>query len=212
MPDRYFSYFCKHKSGNHPCDNASVEATSAGTAANSKITADGTAVTLSYYGEESAVFDESGRFLMGTITLKAGRSGIATVTASRSVGTVDGLTDPDRIEQVLIILIDNAMRYTPEGGSIKIKLRSGERLIISVQDNGCGIPEKDLPHIFERFYKVDESHSEESNSFGLGLAIAKSLVDSLCGWIKCDSKENEYTTFTYAIPSSLKKQEKTDNQ
>lgn len=77
------------------CDNASVEATSAGTAANSKITADGTAVTLSYYGEESAVFDESGRFLLGTITLKAGRSGIATVTASRSVGTVDGLTDVD---------------------------------------------------------------------------------------------------------------------
>lgn len=77
------------------CDNASVEATSAGTAANSKITADGTAVTLSYYGEGSAVFDESGRFLLGTITLKAGRSGIATVTASRSVGTVDGLTDVD---------------------------------------------------------------------------------------------------------------------
>ena len=77
------------------CDNASVEATSAGTAANSKITADGTAVTLSYYGEESAVFDESGRFLLGTITLKAGRSGIATVTASRSVGAVDGLTDVD---------------------------------------------------------------------------------------------------------------------
>lgn len=75
------------------CDNASVEATSAGTAANSKITADGTAVTLSYYGEESAVFDESGRFLLGTITLKAGRSGMATVTASRSVGTVNGLTD-----------------------------------------------------------------------------------------------------------------------
>lgn len=75
------------------CDNASVEAMSTGTAANSKITADGTAVTLSYYGEESAVFDESGRFLMGTITLKAGRSGMATVTASRSVGTVNGLTD-----------------------------------------------------------------------------------------------------------------------
>lgn len=77
------------------CDNVSVEAMSAGTAANSKITADGTAVTLSYYGEESAVFDESGRFLLGTITLKAGRSGIATVTVSRSVGTVDGLTDVD---------------------------------------------------------------------------------------------------------------------
>lgn len=75
------------------CDNASVEATSTGTAANSKITADGTAVTLSYYGEESAVFDESGRFLLGTITLKAGRSGMATVTVSHSVGTVDGLTD-----------------------------------------------------------------------------------------------------------------------
>jgi len=75
------------------CDNASVEALSTGAAANSKITADGTAVTLSYYGEESAVFDANGRFLLGSITLKAGRSGIATVTASRSVGTVNGLTD-----------------------------------------------------------------------------------------------------------------------
>lgn len=77
------------------CDNASIEGLTTGTAANSKITSEENAVTLSYYGEESAVFDEGGRFLLGTITLRAGQEGTATVTASRSVGTVNGLTDVD---------------------------------------------------------------------------------------------------------------------
>lgn len=102
------------------CDNASVEATSTGTAANSKITADGTAVTLSYYGEESAVFDESGRFLLGTITLKAGRSGMATVTVSRSVGTVDGLTDVP----IPVVTDSSGSTGTSGGCSVTIYRRS----------------------------------------------------------------------------------------
>ena len=111
--------------------------------------------------------------------------------------TVDGLTDPDRIEQVLVILIDNAMRYTPEGGSIKIKLRSGERLIISVQDNGCGIPEKDLPHIFERFYKVDKSRGEGGT--GLGLSIAKYIMEKLDENITVASELGKGTIFTFTV-------------
>ena len=111
--------------------------------------------------------------------------------------TVDGLTDPDRIEQVLVILIDNAMRYTPEGGSIKIKLRSGERLIISVQDNGCGIPEKDLPHIFERFYKVDKSRGEGGT--GLGLSIARYIMEKLDENITVASELGKGTIFTFTV-------------
>ena len=111
--------------------------------------------------------------------------------------TVDGLTDPDRIEQVLVILIDNAMRYTPDGGTIKIRLRSGERLLISVEDNGCGIPEKDLPHIFERFYKVDKSRGEGGT--GLGLSIAKYIMEKLEENITVASELGKGTVFTFTV-------------
>ena len=59
--------------------------------------------------------------------------------------TVEALTDSDKVEQILIILIDNAMRYTPKGGSITLKLKNGNRLIVSVEDTGCGIPQEDVP-------------------------------------------------------------------
>lgn len=118
-------------------------------------------------------------------------------------------SDEEKIRKLTSILLNNAYKYTPDGGKIKIKAENKKsQIVVSVSNTGSGIPKEKISHIFERFYKVDESHSEESNSFGLGLAIAKSLVDSLCGWIKCDSKENEYTTFTFSIPSTLKKQEK----
>lgn len=127
--------------------------------------------------------------------------------------SIEIYSDEEKIRKLTSILLNNAYKYTPNGGKIGVKAENKKsQVVVSVTNSGSGIPKEKISHIFERFYKVDESHSEESNSFGLGLAIAKSLVDSLCGWIKCDSKENEYTMFTYAIPSSLKKQEKTDNQ
>ena len=113
------------------------------------------------------------------------------------VPAVDALTDPDRIEQVLIILLDNAMHYTPEGGKITLRLRSGERLLISVEDNGCGIPEKDLPFIFERFYKVDKSRGEGGT--GLGLSIASYIMEKLDETITVDSKVGEGTCFTFTV-------------
>lgn len=122
-------------------------------------------------------------------------------------------SDEEKIRKLTSILLNNAYKYTPNGGKIKIKAENKKsQVVVSVSNTGSGIPKEKITHIFERFYKVDESHSEESNSFGLGLAIAKSLVDSLGGWIKCESKENEYTTFKFAIPSTLKKQEKTENK
>ena len=113
------------------------------------------------------------------------------------VPTVDALTDPDRIEQVLIILLDNAMHYTPEGGKITLRLRSGERLLVSVEDNGCGIPEKDIPFIFERFYKVDKSRGEGGT--GLGLSIASYIMEKLDETITVDSRVGEGTCFTFTV-------------
>jgi len=107
------------------------------------------------------------------------------------------LTDGDRIEQVLVILLDNAMRYTPEGGHIRIRLRAGERLIVSVEDDGCGIPESDLPHIFERFYKVDKSRGEGGT--GLGLSIAKYIMDKLGESITVASELGKGTCFTFTV-------------
>lgn len=109
----------------------------------------------------------------------------------------NALTDPDRIEQVLVILLDNAMRYTPKGGSITISVKNDDRLLISVADTGCGIPETDLPHIFDRFYKVDKSRNEGGT--GLGLSIAKFIMDKLGEKLIVESKEGKGTIFTLTV-------------
>ncbi len=134
--------------------------------------------------------------LVNSYIRAAEQKGIHLVKDCRTA-VVDALTDPDRIEQVLVILLDNAMRYTPEGGTITLRLRSGEKFLISVEDNGCGIPEKDLPHIFERFYKVDKSRGEGGT--GLGLSIAKYIMDKLGEEISVDSELGRGTLFTLTV-------------
>lgn len=110
----------------------------------------------------------------------------------------DAMTDPDRIEQVLVILLDNASRYTPKGGTITISARNGkEKIQLSVTDTGCGIPESDLPHIFERFYKVDKSHSEGGT--GLGLSIAQFIMEKLGETISVESEVGKGTRFTLTL-------------
>lgn len=107
------------------------------------------------------------------------------------------LTDADRVEQVLIILLDNAMRYSSKGGSITIRALNGERVNISVIDTGTGIPEADLPHIFERFYTVDKSRKEGGT--GLGLSIAQQIINRLGEKIMVESKTGEGTAFTFTL-------------
>lgn len=107
------------------------------------------------------------------------------------------LTDSDRIEQVLIILIDNAIKFTPSGGTITVKAENGQKLTISVTDTGCGIPEQDLPHIFERFYKVDKSRN--SPGTGLGLSIAKYIMEKLDESITVESRPDDGTTFKFTL-------------
>ena len=104
--------------------------------------------------------------------------------------------NPDRIEQILGILIDNAVKYTPEGGKIVI---SGdwthERAVLRVRDTGAGIAKEHLPHLFERFYKVDKAHSGMGS--GLGLSIAKEMLTLMGESIEVESEEGQGTTFTF---------------
>lgn len=113
------------------------------------------------------------------------------------------MTDEDRVEQLLVILIDNAMRYTPEGGSITISATQakGERILVTVSDTGCGIAPEDLPHVFERFFKTDRSRREGGT--GLGLSIAKQIIDKLGENIYVESNPGEGTSFRFTLKNYI---------
>ena len=109
--------------------------------------------------------------------------------------------DPDRINEVLRNLMENAIRHTPGGGEVRLKLRKKrEKIKISVSDNGEGIPRSDLPHVFERFYRVDKSRSRTTGGSGLGLTIVKKIVEAHGGNISVESKKGKGTTFWFTLP------------
>ena len=113
--------------------------------------------------------------------------------------------DSDRIEQVLTNLIDNAIRHTGEGGTVTVHAQSDDRgIFIEVEDNGVGIPEEDLPFVFERFYKADKARTRGRSGTGLGLAIAKNIVEAHHGVLTVQSKQGQGTTFSFLIPRILK--------
>ena len=110
--------------------------------------------------------------------------------------------DPDRMTQVLVNLLDNALRYTPAGGTISLSARRiQEGVAIEVKDTGPGIPPEDLSHLFERFYRGDKSRQREEGGSGLGLAIAKSLVESQSGQMRVESQPGEGATFIIELPA-----------
>jgi len=109
--------------------------------------------------------------------------------------------DEDRIEQVFTNLIDNAIRHTPDGGSVRLGIQKQVDMIeITVTDTGVGIPHEDLPFIFERFYKADKARTRGKGGTGLGLAIAKSIVDSHGGKITASKGDIEGTIFRCILP------------
>jgi two-component system, OmpR family, phosphate regulon sensor histidine kinase PhoR len=109
--------------------------------------------------------------------------------------------DPGRLAQVFVNLIDNALRHTAAGGRVKIELDAhGSDAFVRVRDTGEGIPYRDLPHIFERFYVVDRSRTRESGGAGLGLAIVKGIVDAHGGAISAESMLGRGTAFTIRLP------------
>lgn len=113
--------------------------------------------------------------------------------------------DKERIHQLLVILVDNAMKFTEEGGEISLScIKNASSIILTVEDNGEGIPQEDLPLIFNRFYQVEQSRSANEGS-GLGLSIAKWIVSTHQGNIKVTSEQNERTRFEITFPRNQKK-------
>jgi two-component system phosphate regulon sensor histidine kinase PhoR len=112
---------------------------------------------------------------------------------------IDG--DPDRLAQIFVNLIENALRHTPSGGSIDVDVlpRDGAASLV-VRDTGVGIPYNDLPHIFERFYVVDRSRARDSAGTGLGLSIVKQIVEAHGGTIVAESEFGLGATFTTVFP------------
>lgn len=108
----------------------------------------------------------------------------------------------DSLTQILFNLVDNAIKYTPEHGTIEVSMeRAPGYTTIRVSDNGIGIPVKDQPRIFERFYRVDKDRSRQSGGTGLGLAIVKHLCEQLDGSISVKSEIGTGSTFTVLLPS-----------
>ena len=106
-----------------------------------------------------------------------------------------------KLQQVVYNVIDNAIKYTPRGGEVRVELsRAGKRAVIRVEDTGIGIPQEDLPHIFDRFYRVDKARSRETGGTGLGLSIVRQIVLLHNGDIHAESEENKGTVFIIELP------------
>lgn len=114
--------------------------------------------------------------------------------------------DPVKIEQVVFNLLDNAIKYSAEDGIIELKTwRESGRIAFSVKDSGPGIPEEDLPFIFERFYRVDKSRTKKDNSAGIGLTITKKIVEAHKGSIEIKSGRDQGSKFVVYLPISQDK-------
>ena len=126
--------------------------------------------------------------------------------------TFDGAYDPViirgdriRIEQILINITSNAIKYTPDGGRISLRLHDlGDRAEVTITDNGVGIPAEDIPHLFERFYRVEKARSSDKGGTGLGLAIAREFAAAHGGDIRVSSIVGKGTTFTVTLPKQGK--------
>jgi signal transduction histidine kinase len=110
--------------------------------------------------------------------------------------------DADRINEVLGNLLSNAFKFTPHGGSVSLTVDAADgSVVMRVHDTGAGIPPEQVPRIFEKFYQADNQGADRTMGAGLGLAIAKEIVDAHAGTITCESKVGVGTTFTIALPA-----------
>jgi heavy metal sensor kinase len=135
----------------------------------------------------------------GQMSLLAKDKGISVNCNVEQEAGVEG--DRARIKQVVVNLLDNAIKYTPPGGSIQINVRArGSKAILEVVDTGIGIPAGALPHVFERFFRVDKARSRGAGGAGLGLAIVKSICTAHGGQVGVASAEGRGSRFTVELP------------
>ena len=128
-----------------------------------------------------------------------------TVTLEYSQSNLAALAHPDWLKQVIVNLLENSIKYTPATGKISLTCWSKNNQVkIAVKDSGIGIPAKDLPLIFDRFYRVDKARTRTAGGTGLGLAIAKFIIEMLGGHIEVESTVDVGTTFTITLPSTKK--------
>src|SRR5688572_16066812 len=142
----------------------------------------------------SAVVHEA----FGALGAKAADCGVALVNEVPAEATVRA--DPRRLEQMLLNLLDNAIKYSGRGGTATVRHERGERDLVSVSDTGVGIPEEHQPRLFERFYRVDRARSRELGGTGLGLAIVKHLARAHGGEARVSSTPGAGSTFTIELP------------
>ena len=130
---------------------------------------------------------------------KAEEKGIALAVREKSAPQIEA--DPARIEQAVVNLLDNAIRYTPAGGAVTVDAAAkGDRVEIAVQDSGPGIPAEELPFIWERLYRVDKSRSREHGGAGLGLSIVKHIAELHGGSVTAESRAGHGTTVRLTLP------------
>lgn len=138
------------------------------------------------------------------MVLEAGNNGLElTLNIQGKMPDMNG--DRERLEQVVINILSNAVKYTPSGGHIVLSAarRDEGHVMIRVKDDGMGIPKDDIPRLFERFYRVDKARSRAKGGSGLGLAIAKEMVEAHRGTIYLESQLDEGTTVTVVLPTNL---------
>jgi signal transduction histidine kinase len=111
------------------------------------------------------------------------------------------LADHERLAQVLTNLLENAIKYSPHGGDIEIRVgQDGNQVVFSVRDHGIGIPQDQVKHIFERFYRAGNVSSEHYGGLGLGLHISREIIQRHEGQIWVESREGEGSTFSFCLP------------
>lgn len=124
-----------------------------------------------------------------------------TINGLEEIGDVKIVADRDLIHQVVFNLIDNAVKFTPENGEISFFAKGdSESTTVTIRNSGPGVSPEQISRIFERFYKVDESRSFDVKGVGLGLYIVKTIINMHDGKIEANSREGEYTEFTFVIP------------
>jgi signal transduction histidine kinase len=162
---------------------------------------------LSLARAESGARLEFGPVELDAVLLEAVRqAGPASPHVRMEVDSIEPVVvqgDRDRLKEVLLIVIDNAGRYTPAGGTVSATLRlEDRRVVIEVSDTGLGIPEDDRPHVFERLYRGSEARRVRPAGTGLGLAIAKWIVDAHAGSIAVSPRQAGGTVVSIELPTS----------
>ena len=133
-----------------------------------------------------------------------GETKLLTKRVKLTVDEIDEVSltaDGDRLKQLILILVDNAIRYTPAEGQVRLSLRKdGAMAVLEVADNGIGISAEDLPRIFDRFYRADKARVRDAGGTGLGLAIARWIVEQHGGEVAVSSEQGKGSTFTVCLP------------